>query len=179
MAYNDTALLIVNELDASKRARFNAASITPGQTRVITIPDQDITLSAGSGATGTATLDFGAFPGSSDASIAVTGQTAITANSIVQAWLRPVDTADHLADEHLVETLRIEAGNIVAGTGFTIYGFNSNQLSEPIADKQTVYSYAHAGSGVLVRRVTPGITNKLGGRSTKIFGRWTVQWRWS
>jgi hypothetical protein len=76
------------------------------------------------GAQGTATLNFGALPGTSDASIAVTGQTAILSSSLVEAWIVPATTADHSADEHMVESLDIYAGNIVAGTGFTIYGFN-------------------------------------------------------
>ena len=80
-------------------------------------------------ATGTATLDFGAFPGKTDASVAVTGQAAIVSGSSVGAWLRPVATADHSADEHLVESLSITAGNIVAGTGFTIYGNSTAQWS--------------------------------------------------
>lgn len=99
---------------------------------------------------GTATLDFGAFPGASDTSVAVTGQTGIVSGSIVGAWLRPVATADHSADEHLVETIRIEAGNIVAGTGFTIYGFNSSQLIE-----------SPSGTG------------------TRLYGTWTVAWAWT
>ena len=80
---------------------------------------------------GTTTVDFGAFPGASDTSVAVTGQAGIVAGSIVGAWLRPVATADHSVDEHVVETLRVEAGNIVAGTGFTIYAVNTNQISDP------------------------------------------------
>ena len=73
-------------------------------------------------ATGTATLDFGAFPGATDTSLAVTGQAAIVSGSLVEAWIRPVATADHSADEHWVESLHVSAGLIVAGTGFTIYG---------------------------------------------------------
>ncbi len=74
------------------------------------------------GATGTALLDFGAFPGASDAAVVVTGQTGIVSGSYVEAWLRPEATADHSADEHWVEAIKVVAGNIVAGTGFTIYG---------------------------------------------------------
>lgn len=70
----------------------------------------------------TALLDFGAFPGASDASLTITGQTGILAGSLVQAWITPVATADHSADEHLASPPRIYAGNISAGTGFTIYG---------------------------------------------------------
>lgn len=78
------------------------------------------------GATGTADLDFGAFPGVSDASLAVTGQAGIVAGSLVEAWIRPVDTADHTADEHKIEQLDVIAGDIVAGTGFTITGVARN-----------------------------------------------------
>ena len=39
------------------------------------------------GQTGTAVIDFGAFPGRSDASVAVTGQSAITANAVLDAWI--------------------------------------------------------------------------------------------
>lgn len=99
-------------------------------------------------ATGTATLDFGAFPGASDASLAVTGQGTIAAGSLVEAWLRPVATADHTADEHMVETLKIFAAAIVAGTGFTISGVNTSQLNEPT------------------------------GKGTRLYGTWSVAWGW-
>ena len=78
-------------------------------------------------AAGQSIIDFGAFPGKSDTSLAVTGQTGIAAGSIIEVSLTPVATADHTADEHLVETLRVFAGSIVAGTGFTIYGVNDAQ----------------------------------------------------
>lgn len=74
--------------------------------------------------TGTATIDFGAFPGTSDTSVAVTGQSGIVSGSFVEAWIRPIATADHSADEHMLEQLKVFAANIVAGTGFTIYGIS-------------------------------------------------------
>jgi hypothetical protein len=74
-------------------------------------------------AQGTATIDFGAFPGKTDASVAITGQASISAASLVEAWIFPAATADHSADEHMVERLEIIAGNVIAGTGFTIYAF--------------------------------------------------------
>ena len=98
---------------------------------------------------GTTSVDFGVFPGKSDASVAVTGQGSIVAGSIVGAWIRPVATADHTADEHWVETLEVFAGNIVAGTGFTIYARNTNQIND----------------------------SKNGG--PRIYGAWTVAWAWS
>lgn len=122
---------------------------------------------------GTATLDFGAFPGASDASVAVTGQTAITAGALVEAWLFPATTADHSPDEHLVETIRVMAGDVVAGTGFTIYGVNTNQLAEPLetvgsskfrSAAATVYGYAGPS---------------VGGMGSLIYGQWNVAWVWS
>ena len=77
------------------------------------------------GAQGTATVDFGAFPGASDTSVAVTGQAGILSGSLVEAWILPAATADHSADEHIVEELTVTAGNISAGTGFTIYALHS------------------------------------------------------
>ena len=77
-------------------------------------------------ATGTTTIDFGAFPGATDATVAVTGQAAIVAGSLVEAWIRPVATADHTADEHRVEEIQVVADTIVAGTGFTIFGRTRN-----------------------------------------------------
>lgn len=88
-------------------------------------------------ATGTDILDFGAFPGKSDASVVITGQAAILSGSIVDAWIRPEATADHAADEHLVESLKIFSSDIVEGVGFTIRGFNIGQ-GTMISGKWTV-----------------------------------------
>jgi hypothetical protein len=71
---------------------------------------------------GTTVINFGFFPGSIIASVAVTGQSGIVATSIVGAWLIPVATGDHSIDEHRSENIKIFASDIVAGTGFTIYG---------------------------------------------------------
>jgi hypothetical protein len=71
---------------------------------------------------GTTTLDFGAFPGKTDASITVTGQALILAGSLVEAWVFPAATSDHSVDEHIVEQLQVVANTVVAGTGFTITG---------------------------------------------------------
>lgn len=123
--------------------------------------------------TGIATLDFGAFPGKSDASVAVTGQTGIVSGSLVEAWIRPEATADHSADEHMLETIKVFAGNIVAGTGFTIYGFNTSEISQfPPAQLQQHQS---------------AVAGRLGGSSgdiaepkgTRIYGSWTIAWAWN
>ena len=113
------------------------------------------------GASGSTVVDFGAFPGASDASVTVTGQTGILLGSLVEAWMFPAATADHTADEHLVETIRIIAGNIVAGTGFTIYALNTSQLNEPLIQ--------------IDRSSTPSV----GGQGTLVYGKWNVGWVWN
>ncbi len=76
------------------------------------------------GAQGITTINFGtSLTGSLEASTTVTGQTSILAGSLVEAWIIPSGTADHTVDEHTVDPPRVVAGNIVAGTGFTIYGY--------------------------------------------------------
>lgn len=77
------------------------------------------------GAQGTNTVDFGAFPGQPDTFRDITGQTGILAGSLVEAWVMPVATADHSVAEHYVDPPRVIAGEIVAGTGFTIRAFAS------------------------------------------------------
>ena len=74
------------------------------------------------GAQGTATIDFGAYPGSNEASIAVTGQGSIDATtSLVEAWLALTASTDHTIGEHLQDGPHVWAGTIVTSTGFTIY----------------------------------------------------------
>lgn len=73
------------------------------------------------GASGITTVDFGAWPGAPMASVAVTGQAAIVAGSLVEAWIRPATTADHSADEHIVDPPRVVGADIVAASGFTIH----------------------------------------------------------
>ncbi len=77
-------------------------------------------------ATGTAVLDFGT--GATNASVAVTGQTGILATSRVDAWIEATATANHSVEEHAAAGVDIRAGNLVAGTGFTIYGVTRDLL---------------------------------------------------
>lgn len=95
------------------------------------------------GAQGTASVNFGAFPGTTDTSIAITGQAGILSGSLVEAWLIPVATAEHSADEHLIEGVRIMAGNIVAGTGFTIYARKEGDFAG--SDQNFLYGHWSVG----------------------------------
>jgi hypothetical protein len=80
------------------------------------------------GATASAVIDFGAFPGSQSAEVVITGQALIIAGSQVDADIRAVATADHSVDEHLHENIKVDAHSIVASTGLTIRAHCLNGL---------------------------------------------------
>jgi len=73
---------------------------------------------------GTAIIDFGSYPGTSETSVAVTGQASIQATSKAEAYFMGDDTAtDHTASDHRYASVLIglTCGTPSAGTGFTIY----------------------------------------------------------
>jgi hypothetical protein len=173
--------------DVGTRRRVN---LIEGSNVTLTVADDagseevDVTIAAasGSGNFGTTTVDFGAFPGKSDASVAVTGQAGIVAGSKVNAWLRLVDSADHLADEHWVESLRVFAGSIVAGTGFTIYARNDNPINEPLFPGNAAPTVSVAAAAITTEDLgEPGQSPLagVGGIGTLIYGVWNVQWQWA
>lgn len=133
------------------------------------------------GATGTATVNFGAFPGSSDTSVTITGQATILSGSLVEAWIFPTATADHTADEHWVEGIRVMAGNVSAGVGFTIYARIDGAIPESLVQHGAVGGGARSNSGA-----TSGIGGPLkgdsapsiGGRAPLLYGQFTVAWVW-
>jgi hypothetical protein len=128
--------------------------------------------------TGTALLDFGAFPGASDASLAITGQAGIVGGSLVECWVLPADTTDHLADEHRVETLDVYAGAIVAGTGFTIYGNIETTAKETSVVTQSGYITNWSLTTVATVFAQPGSIADAGGLGMRLYGKWNVAWAW-
>lgn len=85
---------------------------------------------------GTATIDFGVFPGSNEASITVTGQTAILATSKAEAYVMGDDTtSDHTANDHryFASLMGLTCGNLSTGTGFTIYARSTEKLQGTFA----------------------------------------------
>lgn len=85
---------------------------------------------------GTATLDFGAFPGSNEASVTVTGQTSISATSKAEAYIMGDDTtSNHTASDHRYVGLwlALTCGTPTAATGFTIYGRSTEKLQGQFA----------------------------------------------
>lgn len=132
------------------------------------------------GATGKTTVNFGAFPGKSDASVNVTGQASIVAGSLVEAWIFPDATADHSADEHLVESIRVVAGNIIPGTGFTIYAFNTNEILLPKVEYGATRN--HRSLGTAAQNTGYGANTLIrssGGGGTFLYGLFTVAWVWN
>ena len=128
---------------------------------------------------GTALLDFGAFPGASDAFLAV-ASAAIGAGNLVECWIFPAATADHSADEHICETIKVFAGNIVAGVGFTIYGVNNSQLNEPVENAPPTASVAAAtGTTIISKTIVPAKKGYGGGQGTRLYGKWNIGWVWN
>lgn len=73
---------------------------------------------------GTAIIDFGSYPGSNEASVAVTGQATIGASSKAEAYIMGDDTSsNHTASDHryLGLFVALTCGTPSSGTGFTIY----------------------------------------------------------
>ena len=80
---------------------------------------------------GSTTIDFGAFPGSNEASIAVTGQTGITAASKAEAFVMADSTSGtHTASDHryFAALVGLTCGTPTDGVGFTIYARCSEKL---------------------------------------------------
>lgn len=83
-------------------------------------------------AIGTAIIDFGAFPGSNEASVVVTGETAILITSNVDAFVMGDDTtSDHTANDHRYFDLFVglTCGTPTAATGFTIYARSTEKFT--------------------------------------------------
>lgn len=107
---------------------------------------------------GTTTVNFGSFPGSTDATAVITGQTGITTGSLVEAWIFPTATTDHTVDEHWADPPEVFAGNIVAGTGFTIYAVVKKRADTgPVSDS------------LRIRNIDTPMQ----------YGLWTVAWVWN
>lgn len=72
--------------------------------------------------TGTVNIDFGSTP-STEATVSVTGQTSILTTSFVEAFLMVGNTATNDTNSHLFGgvSFKLICGDVVAGTGFTIY----------------------------------------------------------
>src|SRR5262252_2140970 len=121
------------------------------------------------GSRGTTTIDFGAFPGKTDATATVTGESGILASSLVEAWIMPVATADHTADEHVVDAPMVTAGNISVGVGFTIYAVARDGI--PVPNRVTLPLPT-------INVASPLGSPLAGDPAPRPYGLWTVAWAW-
>ena len=78
-------------------------------------------------ATGTAVIDFGA--GATEATVTVTGQTAITATSQVGVALRSEATALNSVDDIYIDPVDVFVTGINVGAGFPILAMARNGLA--------------------------------------------------
>jgi hypothetical protein len=81
---------------------------------------------------GTATLDFGAYPGSNEASVAVTGQASIGTGSKAEAYVMADDTSsNHTASDHryFAALAGMTCSTPTAATGFTIHARCAEKLT--------------------------------------------------
>ena len=78
--------------------------------------------------TGTAEVDFGAFPGANEASVVVNA-TGVTAGTHVEAWVMGNDTtADHTAADHRYFPLLAALTTEPATNSFTIHARSLHKL---------------------------------------------------
>lgn len=64
-------------------------------------------------------VDFGT--ASNYATATVTGQTGILSGSLVEAWVSVSSSGTRTEDDCINEDLKVVAGSISPGTGFTVY----------------------------------------------------------
>jgi len=83
----------------------------------------------GLGHPGSATIDFGAFPGSNEASVSF-ADTSVLAGSNIQAWFAADSaTADHTAADHRYAPIFIQLTALpTAGVGGTIYARSEHKM---------------------------------------------------
>jgi hypothetical protein len=128
------------------------------------------------GAQGTTTIDFGAFPGAVEAQADVTGQTGLVSTSLIEAWVFPVTTADHSADEHLCERLRVMAV-FKQNDQFTVRGF----CDDSPAWRGINYPYGRSTIGApstTASGASGGSTNE-NVQNQRLYGVWTIAWVWN
>ena len=115
------------------------------------------------GGTGTATIDFGAFPGSNVAFVDVAA-TGVISTSTINAWIRPVVTADHTAEDHVAAPIRV-IGQYLADDSIRVYGINTNDVIPPL-DNVPLRGGSSKQSGVDRQR------------SPMLVGQYSVFWSW-
>jgi len=133
------------------------------------------------GATGTTTVDFGAFPGGYDTTKDI-ASAGIISTSLIESWILPVATADHSIDEHMLEPLKIVARYLSDGN-LRIHAFNMNDLIAPAETvppgaQQRMTSASVVAWTQLNRQERPTGTLTLESKVPRVYGLYTVAWAW-
>lgn len=117
-----------NVLNIARAQEGTTAAIWAGGSKVeIRFTSLAAADAANTGVAGDAVLDFGS--GANFTSVVIVGQTDIKSNSMIQAWLMAVDSADHTPMEHAIVPMRVSCGNIVAESSFEIFGYSDITLT--------------------------------------------------
>lgn len=112
---------------------------------------------------GVTTLQFGAFPGAPQASVTVSAIDAADPNAEIDAWIIPIATTDHSADEHVYDPPRL--GCAIVGTSIVITGFPSGR---------DLYVPASTPFGNTANSQMP-----VGNTQCMPYGAWSVAWAFS
>jgi hypothetical protein len=121
------------------------------------------------GAQGTASLDFGAFPGSSVASVDVAAAGVIS-TSAIEAWIRPEATADHTDADHVAAPMQV-VGTYLSDGNIRIFGVNTNDVIPPLEPQPLARS--SPTSAVLPK-------SQLARQNSPMFvGLFKVNWVWN
>lgn len=127
---------------------------------------------------GTVTINFGAFPGNTEAVAQVTGQGSILAGSLAEAMIIPVATSDHSTDEHIMASaiIDVQVGAVIAGTGFPIHAFVRDRSAplRPQGEGRVMTASATAGQNAM----TQGSVGSVGGEAQRVHGQFTLGWVW-
>ena len=121
------------------------------------------------GATGNATLDFGAFPGSNVAYVDVVA-AGVVSTSAVEAWIRPVATADHTDTDHIAAPMKV-TGQYVSDNNIRIYGVNLNDVIPPMELVRR--------KGDLPVSAVRNYANPERALSPMFVGQFSVSWVWN
>jgi hypothetical protein len=120
------------------------------------------------GAQGTASLDFGAFPGSNAAQVDVAAAGVIS-TSAIEAWIRPEATADHTDGDHIAAPMSV-IGTYLSDGNIRIFGINTNDVIPPLEAVAVVRTNGSLDKNAVETRRQP---------SPMFVGLWKVNWVWN
>lgn len=113
---------------------------------------------------GTSLIDFGAFPGTNFASVTVAAADIAVPAAVIDAWVTPIATVDHSADEHLMDPPLVVSA-VISGSNIVITGVPSGR-DLPVPPGTPFGNTANSQQPTGNRQFTP-------------YGKWSVSWAFS